>query len=43
MKERGKWAERREGYANHDDALRREFGTDMKLEELEAAGGLVDS
>jgi len=31
------------GYDNDEHALRREFGSDMELDELEAAGGLVDT
>ena len=42
-KERGKQVERTAGYDNDEDALRREFGSDMELDELEAAGGLVDT
>jgi len=30
------------GYDNDEDPLRREFGSDTELDELEAAGGLVD-
>jgi len=41
-KKRGKRVERRAGYDNDEDALRREFGSDTELDELEAAGGLVD-
>jgi len=42
-KERGKGVERTAGYDNDEDALRREFGSDTELDELEAAGGLVDT
>lgn len=42
-KERGKRVERTVGYDNDEDALRREFGSDTELDELEAAGGLVDT
>jgi len=42
-KERGKRVERTAGYDNDEDALRREFGSDTELDELEAAGGLVDT
>ena len=42
-KERGKRVERTAGYDNDGDALRREFGSDTELDELEAAGGLVDT
>jgi len=42
-KERGKRVERTAGYDNNEDALRREFGSDTELDELEAAGGLVDT
>ena len=31
------------GYDNDEDALRREFGSCTELEELEAAGSLVDT
>jgi len=31
------------GYENDEDALRREFGSDMELDELEMAGGRADS
>jgi len=52
--ERGKHAERTAGYSNDDDALRREFGIDLKPEVSEsvrgsradlsdAIGGLVES
>jgi len=42
-KERGKRVKRTAGYNNDEDALRREFGSDTELNELEAAGGLVDT
>ena len=42
-KERGKRVERTAGYDNHEDALRPEFGSDTELDELQAAGGLVDT
>ena len=42
-KERGKRVERRAGYDNDEDALRREFGSDTEQDELAAAGGLVDT
>jgi len=42
-KQRGKRVERTVGYDNEEDALRREFGSDMELDELEMAGGRVDS
>ena len=42
-KERGKRIERTAGYDNDEYALRREFGSDTELDELEAAGGLVDT
>jgi len=41
--EQGKRVERTAGYDNDEDALRREFGSDMELDELAAAGGLVDT
>jgi len=41
-KEQGKRVERTAGYDNDEDALRRKFGSDTELDELEAAGGLVD-
>ena len=41
-KEPGNRVERMAGYDNDEDALRREFGSDIELDELEAAGGLVD-
>jgi len=41
VKERGKRVERTAGYDNDEEALRPEFGSDMELDELEAAGGLV--
>ena len=42
-KERGKRVERTAGYDNDEDALRREFASDTELDELEAAGSLVDT
>jgi len=42
-KERGKRVVRTAGYDNDENALRREFGSDTELDELEAAGGLVDT
>jgi len=42
-KERGKRVERTAGYDNDEDPLRREFGSDTELDELEAAGGLADT
>jgi len=42
-KQRGKRVERRAGYDNDEDVLRREFGSDTELDELEAAGGFVDT
>ena len=39
--ERGKRHERTEGYLNDEDALRREFGSDLEPEESEAARGLA--
>jgi len=42
-KQRGKWVERTVGYNNEEDGLRREFGSDMELDELEMAGGHMDS
>jgi len=42
-KERGKRVERTVGYDNDEDPLRREFGSDTELDELETAGGWVDS
>ena len=41
-KEPGNRVERMAGYDNDKDALRREFGRDTELDELEADGGLVD-
>jgi len=41
-KQRGKRVDRTAGYDNDEDALRREFRSDTELDELEAAGGLVD-
>jgi len=42
-KQLGKRVERTAGDDNDEDALRREFGSDTELDELEAAGGLVDT
>jgi len=42
-KERGKRVERTAGYDNDEDVLRREFGSDTELDELEAAGCLMDT
>ena len=42
-KERGKPVERRTGYDNDEDPLRREFGSDTELDELEGAGSLMDT
>ena len=44
-KERGKRIERTVGYDNDsdEDVLRREFGSDTELDELETAGGRADS
>ena len=42
-KEQGKRVARTAGYGNDEYALRREFGSDTELDELEAAGGLVDT
>jgi len=42
-KERGKRVERTVGYDNDEEALRREFGSDTELDELEMAGGRADS
>jgi len=42
-KERRKRFERTVGYDNDEEALRREFGSDTELDELETAGGHVDS
>jgi len=42
-KKGGKRVERTAGYDNDEDALRREFGSDTELDELEAAGGLMDT
>ena len=42
-KERGKQVERTAGYDNDVNALRWEFGSDTELDELEAAGSLVDT
>jgi len=41
--ERETRVERTAGYDNDEDALRREFGSDTELDELAAAGGLVDT
>ena len=41
--ERGKGVQRTVGYDNNEDTLRREFGSHTELDELEAAGGLVDT
>jgi len=41
--ERGKRVERTAGYDKDEDAVRREFGSDTELDEMEATGGLVDS
>jgi len=40
-KERGKRVERTAGYDNDEDALRREFGSDTELNELEAAASWI--
>jgi len=42
-KERGKQVERTAGYDNDEDALRLEVGSNTELDELEAAGSLVDT
>jgi len=42
-KDRETRVERTAGYDNNEDALRREFGSNTVLDELEAAGGLVDT
>jgi len=42
-KELAKRVERTAGYDNDEDALRPEFGSDTELDELEAAGSLVDT
>ena len=42
-KERGKRVKRTAGYANDEDALRLEFGSDKELDELEAVGALMDT
>jgi len=42
-KERGKPVERTAGYDNDEEALRREFGSNTELDELEAAGSLMDT
>jgi len=43
VKERGKRLEWTVGYDNDEDTLRREFGSDMELDELETAGWRADS
>jgi len=43
VKERGKLVERTVGYDKDEEALRRKFGSDTELEELETAGGHADS
>jgi len=43
VKERGKPVEKTAGYDNDEEALKREFGSDTELGELEAAGGLMDT
>jgi len=42
-KQRGKRVERTVGYDNDEYALRRGFGSDTELDELETAGGHTDS
>jgi len=42
-KERRKGVERTVGYDNDEDALRREFGSDTELDQLETAGGRANS
>jgi len=42
-KEWGKRVERTAGYDYDEEVLKREFGSDTKLDELQAAGGLVDT
>jgi len=42
-KERGKRVHRTAGCDNDENALRRAFGSDTELDELEAAGGLLDT
>ena len=42
-KEQGKRVERMAGYDNDEYTVRREFGSDTELDELEAAGALVDT
>jgi len=42
-KERGTRVESTAGYDNDEHPLRRELGSDTELDELEAAGGLVDT
>ena len=41
-KERGKRVERTVGYDNDEDALRRQFGSDTDLDELETAASRAD-
>ena len=41
--ERGKRVERTAGSDNDENALRQVFGSDTEVDELEAAGGLVDT
>jgi len=41
--EQGKRVERTAGYDKDEDPVRRKFGSDTELDELEAAGGLVDT
>lgn len=43
IKEQGKSPERMVGNDNDKEALRREFGSDIELDEGEAAAGLVDT
>jgi len=42
-KERGKRFERTAGYDNDEDGLRQEFDSHTELDQLEAAGGLMDT
>jgi len=42
-KQRGKRVERTVGYDNDEDSVRREFGSDTELDELETAGSRPDS
>jgi len=42
-KERGKRVERTVGYNDDEDVLRLEFGSDTELDELKAAGSLIDT